>query len=78
MKKKVGRKPTVTKYMEKQYKKYIDDNNIDIEGMSSYDFRALTHHFYKTKYGISIICKKDITNTLRRSVRIANIKKNKK
>ena len=78
MKKKVERKPIVTKSMEMQYKKYIDDNNIDIESMLSYDFRALTHNFYKTKYGISIICKKDITNTLRRSKRIANIKKNKK
>jgi hypothetical protein len=77
MKKKVGRKPIVTKYMEKQYKKYIADNNIDIEGMSSYEFRVLTHHFYKTKYGISIICKKDVVSTLRRSVRIANMKKEK-
>ena len=75
MKKKIGRKPIVTKSMEMQYKKYIDDNNIDVKGMSSYDFRALTHNFYKTKYGLSIICKKDLTNTLRRSIRIANMKK---
>ncbi len=78
MKKKVGRKPVVTTSMEKKYKKYLVKNNIDIKSLSAYDFRALTHHFYRAEYGISIICTKDITTTLRRSVRIANIKKNVK
>ena len=74
MKKKSGRKPFVTSSMTQKYSDFLTENDIDITTMSKEEFKILTNNFYKTYFGVTIVCRDNVKYEVRRSLRIATMK----
>lgn len=74
IKKKSGRKPFVTSSMTQKFSEYLTENDIDITTMPKEEFKNLTNNFYKTNFGVTIVCRDDVKYEVRRSLRIATMK----
>lgn len=72
MEKTRGQKPRITIAMQNKFNEFLEENEIDASSMPLSEFKLITFYFYKSNYGISIVCKDDVNYELRRSVRIAN------